>query len=85
MNTMVKLPTSNYSIWKSMMGDVLYCKELHDSIEGDSKEVNIILGKYSVLAIKPVSILLQNIPKKYQVVSASIGPYQPVLAFWLIQ
>ena len=36
MNTMVKLSVSNYSIWKPMMEDVLYCKDLHDPIEGDS-------------------------------------------------
>ena len=36
MNTMVKLSVSNYSIWKPMMEDVLYCKDLHDAIEGDS-------------------------------------------------
>ena len=33
MNTMVKLLASNYSIWKPMMEDVLYCKDLHDPIE----------------------------------------------------
>ena len=36
MNTMVKLSASNYSIWKPMMEDVLYCKDLHDAIAGDS-------------------------------------------------
>ena len=36
MNTMVKLSASNYSIWKPMMEDVLYCKDLHEPIEGDS-------------------------------------------------
>ena len=36
MNTMVKLSALNYSIWKLMMEDVLYCKDLHDPIEGDS-------------------------------------------------
>ena len=36
MNTMVKLSASNYSIWRSMMEDVLYCKDLDDPIEGDS-------------------------------------------------
>ena len=30
MNTMVKLLASNYSIWKQMIEDVLYCKDLHD-------------------------------------------------------
>ena len=36
MNTMVKLSTLNYSIWKPMMEDVLYYKDLHDAIKGDS-------------------------------------------------
>ena len=36
MNIMVKLSTSNYSIWKPMIEDVLYCKHLHGPIEGDS-------------------------------------------------
>ena len=35
-NTMVKLSASNYSISRPMMKDVLYCKDLHDPIEGDS-------------------------------------------------
>ena len=36
MNTMVKLSALNYLIWKPMMEDVLYCKDLHDPIECDS-------------------------------------------------
>ena len=36
MNTMVKLSALKYSIWKPMMEDVLYCKDLHDPIKGDS-------------------------------------------------
>ena len=36
MSTMIKLSASNYSIWKPMMEYVLYCKDLHDPIEGDS-------------------------------------------------
>ena len=36
MNAMVKLSASNYSIWKPMMEDVFYCKDLHDPIEDDS-------------------------------------------------
>jgi hypothetical protein len=32
---MIKLSASNYSIWKPMMEDVLYCKDLHDPIEGE--------------------------------------------------
>ena len=30
---MIKLKTSNYSIWKTRMKNVLYCKELFESIE----------------------------------------------------
>ena len=30
---MIKLITSNYSIWKTKMDDILYCKELFESIE----------------------------------------------------
>ena len=36
MNIVVKLSASNYSIWKPMMEDVLYRKDLHDPIKGDS-------------------------------------------------
>ena len=36
MSTMIKLSASNYSIWKLIMEDILYCKDLHDFIEGDS-------------------------------------------------
>ena len=36
MSTVIKLSASNYSIWKPMMEDVLYCKDLDNPIEGDS-------------------------------------------------
>jgi hypothetical protein len=32
-NSMVKLTASNYSIWKTRMEDILYCKELFELIE----------------------------------------------------
>ena len=44
-NTMIKLSTSNYLIWKPMMEDVLYCKDLHDLIEGDSAKPSDMLDK----------------------------------------
>lgn len=28
--------TSNYSIWKLIMEDIIYSKDLHDPIKGDS-------------------------------------------------
>ena len=45
MNTMVKLSVSNYSIWKLVMEDVLYCKDLHDPIEGDSAKPSDMLDR----------------------------------------
>ena len=33
---MIKLTTTNYSLWKSMMEDLLNCKDLYDPIEGDN-------------------------------------------------
>ena len=36
MSTMIKLLASNYLIWKPMIKDELYYKDLHDPIEGDS-------------------------------------------------
>ena len=33
---MIKLTTTNYLLWKSMMEDLLYCKDLYDPIEGDN-------------------------------------------------
>lgn len=38
---MIKLNSSNYSIWKPIMEDILYCKDLHEPIQGDDgKPVN---------------------------------------------
>ena len=33
---MIKLTTTNYSLWKSMIEDLLNCKDLYDLIEGDN-------------------------------------------------
>ena len=33
---MIKLTVANYSLWKSMMEDLLNCKDLYDPIEGDN-------------------------------------------------
>ena len=34
---MVKLTSINYSIWRPMMEDLLYCKDLYDPIETTTK------------------------------------------------
>ncbi|CAL8167685.1 unnamed protein product [Prunus armeniaca] len=31
--TMLKLTASNYSIWKPRMEDILYCKDLYESLQ----------------------------------------------------
>lgn len=33
--SMIKLNSSNYSIWKPKMLDILYCKDLYEPVEGD--------------------------------------------------
>ena len=33
---MIKLTATNYSLWKSMMEDLLNCKNLYDPIEEDN-------------------------------------------------
>ena len=35
---MIKLVASNYSIWKPMMEDLLYCKDLYEVIELKGKK-----------------------------------------------
>ena len=34
--SMIKLIATNYSLWTSMMEDLLNCKDLYDPIEGDN-------------------------------------------------
>ena len=45
MNTMVKLLASNYLVWKPMIEYVLYCKDLHDLIKGDSAKPSDMLDR----------------------------------------
>ena len=45
MSTMIKLLALNYSIWKPMIEDVLYCKDLNDPIKGDSAKPSEMFDK----------------------------------------
>ena len=45
MSTMIKLLASNYLIWKPMIEDELYYKNLHDPIEGDSAKPSEMCDK----------------------------------------
>ena len=44
-STMIKLMASNYLIWKPLMEDVLYCKDLLDPIKGDSARPSEVFDK----------------------------------------
>ena len=60
--TMIKLLASNYSIWKPMMGDILYCKDLHDPIEGDSAKPSSMLDKeWTKMHRKTIGCIIQYI------------------------
>ncbi|KAM2780700.1 hypothetical protein COP1_015809 [Malus domestica] len=37
--TMIKLTNSNWVTWKTRMKDILYCKDLHEPIEGDAAKL----------------------------------------------
>ena len=37
---LIKLTATNYSFWKSMIEDLLNCKDLYDSTEGDNAKPN---------------------------------------------
>ena len=36
--TMIKLTSSNYSIWKPRMEDILYCKDLYQPLQNEGKK-----------------------------------------------
>ena len=40
---MIKLTATNYSLWKSMMEDLLNCKDLYDPIDGDNTKSSDML------------------------------------------
>ena len=40
---MIKLTSTNYSLWKSMMEDFLNCKDLYDLIKGDNAKTSDML------------------------------------------
>ena len=37
---MTKLTATNYSLWKSMMEDLINCKDLYDYVEGDNVKLS---------------------------------------------
>ena len=65
---MIKLTVTNYSLWKSMMEDLLNCKDLYNPIKGDNAKLDDMsyldwkkLKKKTLGAIRPwVDISLYN-------------------------
>ena len=40
LSAMIKLTASNYAIWNLLMENLLYCKDLYDSLENKGKKLN---------------------------------------------
>ena len=46
---MIKLDSSNYSLWKPMMEDILYCKNLYEPIVKDKIPTDVMEEEWRVL------------------------------------
>lgn len=59
-STMICLSASNYSIWKSKMEDILYCKDLYDLVLGDTtKPTTMSNGGWKKLCRKTIGTIRQ--------------------------
>ena len=57
---MIRLTSSNYSIWKPRMEDILYCKDLYTSIDGDkSKPKDMSEAEWKIMHRKTVALIRQ--------------------------
>lgn len=57
---MIKLTSSNYSLWKPRMEDLLYCKDLIDPVLGDeSKPSNVTDKQWDRMHRKTVGAIRQ--------------------------
>ena len=57
---MIKLTTTNFSLWKSMIEDLLNCKDLYDPIEGDNiKSSDMLDVDWKKLKKKTLGIIRQ--------------------------
>ena len=51
---MIKLDSSNYSLWKPMMEDILYCKDLYEPIVKEKIPTGVTEEEWRVLNRKTV-------------------------------
>ena len=57
---MMKLTRSNWVTWKSRMEDMLYCKDLHEPIEGiNSKPENMSAANWTKMNRKTIGTIRQ--------------------------
>jgi len=57
---MIKLDSTNYSIWKSRMKDLLFCIDLHDPIEEKGvKPIDKFDGEWKKINRKTIGIIRQ--------------------------
>ena len=57
---MIRLISSNYSIWKPRMEDILYCKDLYAPIDGNkSKPKDMSEAEWKIMHRKTVALIRQ--------------------------
>ena len=54
---MIKLDSSNYSLWMPMMDDILYCKDLYEPIVKDKIPTGVTKEEWRVLHRKAVGMI----------------------------
>jgi hypothetical protein len=54
---MIKLDSSNYSLWKPMMEDILYCKYLYEPIVKEKIPTSVMEEEWRVLNRKAVCMI----------------------------
>jgi len=58
---MIKLDATNYSLWKPMMEDLLYCKDLYEPIVRDKVPTGVTEEEWRVLNRKTVGMIRLHI------------------------
>ena len=57
---MIKLPATNYSLWKTMMENILNCKDLYDPIQRDNaKSSDMSDADWKKLKKKALGVICQ--------------------------
>ena len=74
---MIKLTTTNYSLWKFMMDDILNCKDLYDLIEGDNaKPYDMSYADWKKLKKKTLGVIRQWVDiNLYNHISKETNPH----------